>query len=79
MSSIAPTVIFNVPTDASNKALQMVAEVILPPTEELGEYFSYAVAEQKVRTCGLVKSLSYRYWPLQKVVWPTSLSWPSLL
>ena len=26
----------------------MVAEVILPPTEELGKYFSYAVAEQKV-------------------------------
>jgi hypothetical protein len=53
MSSIAPTVVFTVPvfqtiTEASTIALQKVTEIIPPPTEELGEYFAYAVAEQKV-------------------------------
>ena len=52
MMSSAPTVVFTVPafqtiTEASTLALQKVAEVIPPPTEELGEYFAYAVAEQK--------------------------------
>ena len=50
---MAPTVVFSVPvfqaiTEASTKALKMVAEVIIPPTEKMGECFSYAVAEQKV-------------------------------
>ena len=52
MMSSAPTVVFTVLafqtiTEASTLALQKVAEVIPPPTEELGEYFAYAVAEQK--------------------------------
>jgi hypothetical protein len=52
MSSSAPTVVFTVPvfqtvSEASSTALQSVTEIIPPPTEELGEYFAYAVAEQK--------------------------------
>ena len=55
MSSIAPTVVFNVPlfqtiTGASTLALQKVTEVIPLPTEELGEYFSYAVAKPRLWT-----------------------------
>jgi hypothetical protein len=53
MMSAAPAVVFTVPvfqtfTEASILALQKVAEVIPAPTEELGEYFAYVVAEQKV-------------------------------
>ena len=52
MMNSASTVVFAVPTfqtisEASTVAMQKAAVISPAPTEELGEYFAYAVAEQK--------------------------------
>ena len=52
MMNSASTVVFTVPafqtiSEASTLAMQKAAEIIPAPTEGLGEYFAYPVAEQK--------------------------------
>ena len=39
--------VFQTISEASTSALQKVAEIIPAPTEELGKYFAFVVAEQK--------------------------------